>query len=64
MAIEKRPTNRSDELPLGTVTDGAVRLVELALPCPLLASTGVTVEAPMYARIPPAASFALLKLQV
>jgi hypothetical protein len=64
LAIENIPSKTSDVFPDGTVTDGAVTLVELALPWPLLASTGNTVLAPVYATIPPAASLPEVKLKV
>jgi hypothetical protein len=46
LAIEKIPINKSEVSSAGIVVEGAVMLVELALPCPLLASIGVTVDAP------------------
>jgi hypothetical protein len=64
LAIENNPIRRSELLPDGTVTEGAVILVELALPCPLLTSTGTTALTPMYAAIAAAASLPAVKFQV
>jgi hypothetical protein len=46
LAIEKNETSRSPLSPAGTTSDGVVMLVELAFPCPLLASTGATLLTP------------------
>jgi hypothetical protein len=64
LAIANRPTSRSAVLPLGTATDGAVMLVELVFPSPLLASTTATLLTPEYAAIPPAASLPVVNVQV
>jgi hypothetical protein len=64
LAIENKPRSRSAVFPVGTVSDGAVILAALALPCPLLASTATTLLTPAYAAIPPAASLPLEKVQV
>jgi hypothetical protein len=64
LAIEYSASSRSLLSPAGIVTEGAVRLVELALPCPLLTSSGAAALTPMYAAMPPAASLPLVKLKV
>ncbi len=46
VAVENSATSRSPVSPLGTTSEGAVILVELAFPWPLLASTGATVLIP------------------
>ena len=46
LASEKNDTSRSPLSPAGTTSDGVVMLVELAFPCPLLASTGWTLLTP------------------
>lgn len=64
LAIENTATRRSALSPEGTVTDGAVRFLELALPWPLFTSIGVAVLTPVYAAIPPAASLPAVNVHV
>jgi hypothetical protein len=64
LAIEYRASTRSLLWLAGIVSEGAVRLVELAVPCPLLTSTGAAPLTPLYAATPPAASLPSLKVKV